>query len=169
MEQQQEIVVRRAKVSDAGKIAAFVNRARQGRPPEINDQAVIARFGNVGFLLAEQDGNLVGMLGWQTENLVVGVSDFLAWPAQERITVGRALLSEMEQIASELICEAALLFLPRPVPPDMVEFCRTFGYVSKTVASLPRAWQEAAREARIGNDETILMKQLRSKRVFRPL
>jgi len=168
MAQRQEITVRRGKMSDAGKIAAFVNRARQGHP-EINEQAVIARFRNVGFLLAEQDGNLVGMLGWRIENLVVQVSDFLAWPAQERIAVGRALLSEMERAATELQCEAVLLSLPRPSPPDLVEFCEAFGYVPKTVASLPKAWQEAAHEARIGDDEAILMKQSRPNHVLRPL
>ncbi len=51
MAQRQEIAVRRAKVSDAAKIATFVNRARQGQP-EIDEQAVIARFHNVGLLLA---------------------------------------------------------------------------------------------------------------------
>jgi len=168
MARQQKITVRRAMVSDAGKIAAFVNRARQGQP-EIDEQAVIARFRNVGFLLAEQDGNLVGILGWQIENLVVRVSDFLVWPAQERVVVGRALLSEMEQAATELQCEVALLFLPRPSPPDLIEFCKAFGYAPRIVASLPQAWQEAAHEARIENNEAILMKQSRPNRVLRPL
>ncbi len=168
MAQRQEITVRRGKMSDAGKIAAFVNRARQGQP-EINEQAVIARFRNVGFLLAEQDGNLVGILGWQIENLIVQVSDFLAWPAQERVAVGRALLSEMERAATELQCEVVLLSLPRPTPPGLVEFCKTFGYVSKTVASLPKAWREATYEAQIGNDEAVLMKQSRPNHVLSPL
>lgn len=168
MTQQQEITARRAKVSDADKIATFVNHARQEQP-EIDEQAVIARFHNVGLLLAEQDGNLIGILGWQIENLVVRVSDFLVWPAQERIAVGRVLLSEMERTAAELQCEAVLLFLPHPIPPDLVEFCQVFGYVPRMVATLPKVWREAAREARIGNDEAILMKQMRSKRVLHPL
>ena len=168
MAQQQEITVRRAKVSDAGRIAAFVNRAWRGQQ-EVNEQVVIARFGSVGSLLAERDGNLVGMLGWQVENLVVRVTDFLIWPAPERIAAGRALLSKMEQAATELQCEVALLFPPRPSPPDLVEFCKMFGYVPQIVADLPKAWQEAAREARIGDDETVLMKQLRSDRVLYPL
>ncbi|MEE9617986.1 MAG: hypothetical protein V3T90_13420 [Anaerolineae bacterium] len=168
MAQRQEITVRRGKMSDAGKIAAFVNRARQGQP-KINEQAVIARFRNVGFLLAEQGGNLVGILGWQIENLIVQVSDFLAWPAQERVAVGRALLSEMERAATELQCEVVLLSLPRPTPPGLVEFCKTFGYLSKTVASLPKAWREAAYEAQIGNDEAVLMKQSRPNHVLSPL
>lgn len=168
MARRQEIAVRRAKISDAGRIAAFVNRAQPGQS-EIDEQTVIARLGSVGFLLAERGGNLVGMLGWQAENLVVRVTDFLIRPASERIVAGRALLSEMEQAATELQCEVALLFLPCPSPPHLVEFCKTFGYMPRSVASLPKAWREAAREARIENDETMLMKQLRPDRVFRPL
>ncbi|MDY6877911.1 MAG: hypothetical protein SWK90_17140 [Chloroflexota bacterium] len=168
MSPRQEITVHRAKINDAGKIAAFINRARSGQP-EINEQAVIVRFRNVGFLLAEQDGNLVGMLGWRIENLIVQVSDFMVWPAQDRFAVGQALFSEMERAATELQCEVALLSLPGPRPPDLIKFCETFGYVLKTVTNLPKAWREAAHEARIGDDESILMKQLRSNHVRRPL
>ena len=168
MARRQEIIVRRAKVSDAGRMAAFVERTLL-RQTEVDEQAVIARFGSVGFLLAERDGNLVGILGWQIENLVARVTDLLIWPAMERIAVSRALLSEMEQAATELQCEATLLFLPRPSPPDLVEFCKTFGYVPEIVADLPKAWREAACEAQIGDDETVLIKQLRTARVFRPL
>jgi hypothetical protein len=119
--------------------------------------------------LAERNGNLVGTLGWQAENLVVRVTDFLIWPASERVAAGQALLSEMEQEAAGLQCEVALLILPRPTPLELVGFCKALGYEPRVVASLPRAWQEAAREARIGDDETVLMKQLRTDRVVRPI
>lgn len=168
MAQEQEITVRRARARDAGVVAAFVNRALKGQAA-VGAWAVIERLGGVGFLLAERGGHLVGMLGWQAENLVVRVTDLLIWPASERVAVGRTLLSEMERAATELQCEAALLFLPRPNPPALIEFCQALGYEPKAVADLPRAWQEAAREAHIGADETVLMKQLRDRRVTRPL
>jgi hypothetical protein len=130
---------------------------------------VIERLGNVGFLLAEQGGSLVGILGWQAENLVVRVTDFLILPVPDPAAVGRVLLSEMERAAVELQCETSLLFLPRPHPPRLVEFCKTFGYESQLAASLPKAWRDAVHEAHIGNDERVLVKRLRSGRVFRPL
>jgi N-acetylglutamate synthase-like GNAT family acetyltransferase len=163
-----EITVRRARVSDSGTIAAFVNRAL-ARPAAADEQAVIERFGSVGFLLAERGGVPMGMLGWQAENLVVRVTDLLIWPASERVAVGRALLSEMERAATELQCETVLLFLPRPSSPALIEFCQTLGYEPKVVADLPKVWQEAAREARMGDDETVLMRQLRAGPVVRPL
>ena len=168
MAQELETRVRRARVSDAGKIAAFVNLARAGRV-EVDERAIIERFGNVGFLLAERGGHLVGMLGWQVENLVVRVTDLLVWPSSERVVVGRALFAEMERTATELQCEAALLFLRYPSSPQAAEFCKMLGYEPRIVASLPRMWQEAAYEAHVGDDESVWIKQLRADRVVQPV
>jgi len=165
----QEITVRRAKPGDAGRITALVNRGRRGRA-EVDESAVIERFGSVGIMVAELGGDLVGMLGWRIENLVVRVTDFLIAPVPESIAIGRALLSEMEQAAIELQCEAVLLFLPRPHSPKLVEFCNALGYESQIVGNLPKVWQEAAREARVvDGDEAMLVKRLRTGRVSRPL
>ncbi len=165
----QEISVRRAKPGDAGRIAAFVNRGRRGRAA-IDELAVIERFGTVGLMIAEREGDLVGLLGWRAENLVVRVTDFLVAPVPDSIAVGRALLSEMEQAAIELQCEAVLLFLPRPHPPKLVDFCVALGYETQVVADLAKAWQEAAREANVVSaDEKVLVKRLRTGQVVRPL
>lgn len=168
MTQPPEITVRRARVSDAERVAAFVNRARRGQA-EIDRLAVIARLGNVGFLLAERAGSLIGMLGWQAENLVVKVTDFLIQPAHERKAVSRALLAEMEHAAIELQCEASLLLLPRTSPPEWANFYELFGYEPRAVVSLPKTWRAAAHEARLRDTEAVLVKQLRSSRVGRPL
>ncbi len=168
MTQRQEIVVRRAKVGDAAQIAAFINRALRGRV-EVDEPMVVERFGNVGFLLAERDDDLVGMLGWQAENLVVRVTDFLIVAVSERIAAGQALLTAMEEAAAELQCEAALLFMPCPSPPALVRFYRMIGYESQFVADLPKAWRDAAREGGLADGETVLVKPLRDKRVLRPL
>ena len=168
MAQQQEITVRRAKVRDASGIAAFVNRAWQGRV-KVDELTVIERLGSVGFLLAERDGDLVGMLGWRAENLVVRVTDFLVGPVSERVAISQALLAEMERAAAELQCEAALLFLPCPIPFPLVEFYKMFGYEPQIVADLPEAWRDAAREGQLDVDDDVLVKQLRDTRVLRPL
>ena len=162
------IIVRRAKPSDAANIAEFVNRSSKGRTA-IDEMAVIERFGSVGLMVAELDGTLAGVLGWRAENLVVRVTDFLILPGPESLDIGRALLSDMENAAVELQCEVVLLFLPRPYPPQLVSFCGELGYRPEVVAGLPRVWQEAAREAKLADDEAVLAKQLRSGRVLRPL
>lgn len=164
----QEIIVRRARPSDASEIAAFVNQAWRGKS-ELDRQTIVERFGGVGFLLAERGGDLVGMLGWRAENLVVRVTDFLVWPASERTAAGQALFSEMERAADTLQCEVALLFPPRPVPPQLIEFCQALGYEPQVVAGLAKAWREAARDARVEDDDLVLMKRLRTDRILRPM
>ena len=168
MPDEQGVVVRRAGVPDAGAIANFVSAASQGRP-RIDEVEVIERFSNVGFLLAEQGGTLAGIMCWQAENLVVGVTDLLIWPAGVREQVGAALFSGMERAAAELECEAALLFLPQPAPPVLVDFCKGFGYDVESVLELPRPWREAAYQAEVGDNEALLLKRLREAPVSRPL
>ncbi len=168
MVQQIEIAVRRAKAGDAGRIAAFVNRAGRDQA-SVDEFAVIERFGSVGFLVAESAGTLVGLLGWRAENLVVRLTDFLVGPVSDRVAVGQALLSEMERSAAELQCEAALLFLPRPAPAALITFFEGLGYESRVVADLPSVWRDAAREGRLADHDTMLVKPLRDRRVMRPL
>lgn len=161
-----QVRVRRARPADAERIAAFVNR---GHPPRIvTSSDVLQRFGTVGFLLAEMEGEIVGLLGWQVENLVVRVTDFLIFPAHLNLLVGRALLSAMEEAAQELMCEAVILIIPASAPSEVLQFWAAFGYQPRDIASLPRAWREAAREASPLQDQVVL-KQLRTDRVLRPI
>lgn len=166
MEEPTQIRIRRARPADAERIAAFVNRGRSSKPVTPSD--VLHRFGTVGFLLAEVEGEMVGLLGWQVENLVVRVTDFLIFPARLSLSVGQALLTAMEEAAQELMCEAAILIIPANAPPEILQFWETFGYHPRDIASLPRAWREAAREANPLQDQVIL-KQLRADRVLRPV
>jgi len=168
MAQEQGIVVHRAKPSDAGRIAVFINRVL-GKA-SVDDLTIIESFGDEGFQLAERDGNLVGILGWRAENLVVRVINLLIWPAAEYPTVAPALFSEMEQAAATLQCEASLLLPPHSkLSPRQIEFFGELGYKPQTVASLPKAWREAAREAKLDDQDPVLVKQLRERRVLRPL
>jgi N-acetylglutamate synthase-like GNAT family acetyltransferase len=162
------IVARRAQAGDGERVAGLVNSALRGRV-EIDAQTVIVRLGDTGFFLAEQDDRLAGLIGWHVENLVACVTDLLIWPACERVQIGQTLFREMESAAMELYAEAALLLLPRPSGPELIAFCRALGYERRVVADLPRSWRQTAREAGREDDETILVKQLRSERVIRPL
>ncbi|MEO0250322.1 MAG: GNAT family N-acetyltransferase [candidate division WOR-3 bacterium] len=167
MAQVSEIRIRRARPSDAEQISAFVNRVRP-HGPAVTRESVLQRLGVVGFLIAEVDQEIVGLLGWQVENLVVRVVDFLIYPHRYRVSAGRALLDEMEKAAQELQAEAAILFMPANTPQEVIDFWEAFGYGFKEVASLPRAWREAAREAN-PSAEWVVLKQLRAERVVRPL
>jgi N-acetylglutamate synthase-like GNAT family acetyltransferase len=164
----EDIVTRRAQASDGEQVAGFVNDALRGRVA-IDAQEVTTRMGDVGFFLAEQDGSLVGLIGWHVEDLVARVTDLLIRSARERAKVARTLFGAMESAATELYAEAALLILPRSSGAELVEFCTALGYEEWVVADLPKSWRQTAHEAGRADDETMLVKQLRSERVVRPL
>jgi N-acetylglutamate synthase-like GNAT family acetyltransferase len=126
-------------------------------------------MGDVGFFLAEQDGKLIGLIGWHVEDLVVRVTDLLVSSSRGRRQIARLLFEAMESAAMELNAEAALLLLPRPSGSELIEFCRALGYEHRVVADLPRSWGKTAREAGRAHDEKMLVKQLRSEHVIRPL
>lgn len=167
MERPLEIRVRRARPADAATIAAFVNWAKHGEL-NVNAEEVVGRMGSVGFLLAESEDAVVGIAAWRAENLVGRVTDLLICPATARVTAGRALLMHVENAARQLQCEVVLLLYPPDSPRDLSWFFVTFGYEQRPVASLPGAWREAAREARLV-DESIMLKQLRKELVRHPL
>ncbi len=162
-----QIAVRKARLKDAQIIANFVNEARPSKNP-VTRTDVAERFSYVGFLIAEHQGQPVGLLGWQIENLVIRVTDFLIAPAVNRVIAGRALVSAMESEGAQLEAEAAILFLP-PNPSDaLLAYWKVFGYEKKSVSELARAWREAAREWRSGTQE-ILVKQLREDLIRKPI
>ncbi|MGC9348327.1 MAG: hypothetical protein ACP5JG_09340 [Anaerolineae bacterium] len=161
------IQVRRAKLADAEAIADFVSAAHPDASP-ITRLAVAERFGQVGFIIAERESELVGLLGWQVENLVVRVTDFLVSSVVNRATVGEVLIDWMEDEGRTLRAEAALLFLPSNPSPQLVEFWKSFGYEYQSVGDLERVWREAAIEWGFA-DDSVMIKRLSEDLVRRPM
>ncbi len=161
-----EIKVRKAHFRDAAAITKFVNRARSGKP--LDRMEVAERFGQVSFLIAEQDGEMVGLLAWQIENLVIRVVDFLIAPGVDAVAVGRALNELMESQGEELQAEAAVLYLPENPSPNLLAYWEMFGYRRLAISRLYRAWREAALEWNPQAQEAII-KILREDHVRRPL
>ncbi len=163
-----EIAVYRARPADCGRIAEFLSRTLPGRRTITRDD-VLRHLGRAGLLLAEREGEPVGLLGFQVENLVARVTDFWVVRPHERVAIAQALLAAMEETAHELQCEAALLLMPTPPSVEMAAFWEGFGYRQRPAAELPRPWRDAAGEAPLGPDGTVLVKQLRRERVLRPI
>jgi N-acetylglutamate synthase-like GNAT family acetyltransferase len=144
-----EIKVRRARLLDAEAIAAFVSSAQGAGPGArsmITRRTVAERFGQIGFMIAENDGEMLGILGWQVENLVVRVTDFLLSASQSPAQVGEALIDKMEAEGEKLQAEAVILFLPTNPSPKLVAFWEGFGYAFQGVEQLQKAWREAVAE-----------------------
>jgi N-acetylglutamate synthase-like GNAT family acetyltransferase len=160
------VQVRKARLKDAESIADFVNAARPDA--NVTRLSVAERFSQVGFILAEDDGKMVGMVGFQVENLVIRVTDFLISSAVDRVEAGQAMIAAMEAAGADLQAEASMLFLPANPSAALVEYWQAFGYERHTVADMHRAWREAASEWAPGKEE-VMSKQLREDVTRKPM
>lgn len=160
------IEVRKARLGDAERIADFVNSARTER--RVSQMDVAERFSQVGFLLAEQEGKIVGLAGWRVENLIICLTDFLIAPGVERVMAGRMLITAMEKEGEFLQAEATLLFLPTNPSQELIAYWQQLAYTHKAMTEIPKAWREAAQEWNPQATEAMI-KQLREDLVRRPM
>jgi dephospho-CoA kinase len=159
--------LQRGKPRDAQKIADLITRLSKGKQTMTKDQAMEA-FGEKAFLLVLMDQNLVGIAGWQVENLVARITDLFL---DHGIAPDQALplmLQEVERASGDLQCEAALVF----PPIDLVGFdhiWKQLGYERRSPDKLGvQAWEDAARES-MPMGSALFFKQLRTDRVLRPI
>jgi dephospho-CoA kinase len=118
--------------------------------------------------MLKRDDKLVGLVGWQVENLVARTSDFTLEPDIPLAESMRVLMAEVERSSRELQCEISLLFLPANLAREE-EIWHSLNYQERSIKSLRvRAWQEAAAESMLA-DSAMLFKQLRKDRVMRPV
>lgn len=160
------LTVVRAKPQDSNKIAEFMNRMR-GSCKRLEEEDIMAAFGEKAFVLINDGRELCGLIGWQVENLIARTVDIVINPAFSLGTVLSALVMEMEKISKDLQCEAALIHVPHKMA-KMDTLWQHLGYEMRTPHSLGvSAWQEAAEESIPGT--SLYFKQLRQDRVLRPL
>ncbi len=161
-----QMVMERARPRQASEIAAFITQVSKQRTVTSDD--IMAAFGEKAYLLLRLDNRIVGLVGWQVENLVARTDDVYIVPEVPLEPAMKKILEEVERTSRDLQCEASLLFLPTPLA-NREEVWRNIGYEPRTVQSLgARAWQEAALES-MPRGTTMLFKQLRKDRVLRPV
>ncbi len=164
-----QVEVERATPKHAQEIAEFIARATRGkvRPGRAD---IIARFGDRAYLLVRRNGELVGLVGWQVENLVTRINEFYIHTAEGAEQAIQAVMDEVLERSRELQCEAALVFLhPKFYQRTQAQWQR-LGFEERTAEDLTvPAWQEAARESRPPGSTVMLFKQLRTDRVLQPL
>lgn len=161
------LIVERAGPRHAEEIANFITQLSKGRRT-VSREDVMAAFGEKAFLLLKVDSRLVGLVGWQVENLVARTADVVLQPGLVLGDAMRAIMGEVERASNELQCEASLLFLPPQLARHNAVW-HALGYEPRPVHSLEtRAWQDAAEESMpVGT--ILFFKQLRKDRVLRPI
>lgn len=162
-----EFSIARGRPRDSAAIAELVTRLSQGARIMQQDD-IMAAFGEKAFMLLQLDAKTVGVAGWQVENLVARTTEFYI---EENVALEAALktlITEVENASIELQCEASLLFLP----PNLASHTATWkhlGYEPREPNTLGvQAWTDAAIESTQPNT-TLFFKQLRQDRVLRPI
>jgi dephospho-CoA kinase len=162
-----EFKLHRGRPRDSQKIAELITRLSKHKRT-MNKDDVMEAFGEKAFLLLQMNDELVGVAGWQVENLVARTDDLFLDPKIPPDQALPLLIHEVELASSDLQCEASLIFPPRElVGFDLV--WKKLGYVQRTPGALgAQAWIDAANES-MPTGSTLLFKQLRTDRVLRPI
>lgn len=159
--------VHRGRPRDSELIASLVSRL-SNRRQNMSKEDVMEAFGDRAFLLLQLNEQIVGLAGWQVENLVARTTDLYIEAAHMNEKSLQTLISEVERASQDLQCEASLVFLL----PELAKYeaaWNSLGYQKRTPETLGvQAWQDAANESKPPG--TVLMfKQLRTDRVLRPI
>lgn len=157
----------RAKPRQAEDIALLINRLSEGEK-DLTRMDVMAAFGEKAFMLLIAEGQLVGVAGWQVENLVARVDEIWLEPALNRARAVEVLMDAVVSASNELQAEALLIF----VDPEEIASATVWQPLDYQIMTIPQlevtAWKEAASESQ-PPDTVILFKQLRVDRILRPL
>jgi dephospho-CoA kinase len=162
-----ELVVQRGGPRDSANIAEFITRLCHGtRLLSSND--IMAAFGDKAFLMLMSGKRLVGLAGWQVENLVSRTTDLYLDPGIPVPQALNILLLEIERASRDLQCEASLLFLTTSLATQE-DILKELGFSRRTPQTLGvQAWMDAALESQ-QPDTILLFKQLRLDRILRPI
>jgi dephospho-CoA kinase len=157
--------VQRGRPRDSEAIAALMTRLGK---TEMSSNDVMAAFGEKAFFILQLDEKMVGLAGWQVENLVTRTLDLYIAPALSLEEALKTLVEEIETASKALQSEASLLFLNQELASQEAIW-KTLGYEKRTPQSLGvQAWQTSADEI-LTPTKTLFFKQLRMDRVLRPI
>lgn len=161
------LTIRRAKRDDLSGMSQLIATATGGAvEPDISDmmESLFSR----AYLVALSGGQMVGMVGWQTENLVAGLQDFYMINDSLWSNLAEKMLSKVEEEADSLSCEVALVFVLNQAGQKPIEFLESQNYERAESSALIPDWREAADEWQ-PESSILLFKKLREQRIMVPM
>ena len=160
-----DFTVKRGHPRNSEEIASLMTRLGKIK---MTSSDVMEAFGEKAFFILEWDKKLVGLAGWQVENLVTRVTDLYINAGISPESALKAFAEEIEKASKSLQSEASLFFLNAELS-KYDNIWKNLGYEKRTPQSLGvQAWQDAAEE-KLTPEKTLFFKQLRVDRVLRPI
>ncbi len=166
-EVRETVQVRRAGRDDLAAIVAVMAQVREDRCAP-DEAEMMERFFSKGYFVACADGQLLGLAGLRTGNLIATIDDCLVRSSDLWPTVGGTLLEAIEAEAHELSCEVALLFAQKESGPESLAVFKESGYQKQETKDLIKIWRQAA-EDYAGEGEVLWVKKLLERRIMIPL
>lgn len=161
-----EVTIRRATPRHVSDVARFISHLG-GKTFTSDDMRI--RFGQKAYMLAFADGQLAGLAGWQVENLIARVDEFIIAPDAPIEPVVSRLAEALETAAADLQSEIALVFVPHDAPDGVLQAAVSAGYEQKDETELRVPdWRRAAAESRPPGS-SLIFKRLREDRVLKPI
>ena len=160
-------VIRRASARDVAALAAFLN-ARQAGSPSVERLELLASFGEQGYMLAEVDGEIQGVIAWNTEDFIARLRQPWLPDGPSLAETGRPLVESVCRAAIELMCEAALLFVPDTISEQEKSLYEACNFGPVEVSELIPAWRRAA-ESSMPAGCRVMLRKLRERRVMQPV
>ncbi len=162
-----EFSVSRGKPRNSQTIADLITRLSKGKQT-LGADDVMAQFGEKAYMLLQSGKDIVGVAGWQVENLVARTTELYLENGIDIAKGLETLISEVERASNDLQCEAALIFAPADLGA-YPETWKKLGYERRTSDTLGvQAWTDAALES-MTEDSLLFFKQTRLDRVLRPI
>lgn len=161
------VTIRRGMPGNAEKIAAFIT-AHGGKPTTRMD--IMLAFGQKSFLLAQNaTEDIVGLMGWQVENLITRCDELVLRPGTPAKPVIDSFVVSVEEFSRELESEVSYVFLPLTTTREVAEAFKSNGYMPIAINQIEvLAWREAVMDAS-SSGMAILEKKLRKDRVLKPI
>ena len=162
-----ELRVQLGRPRDSKAIAELITRLSKGHR-EMTAESVMEAFGEKAYLMLHSNGKLVGLAGWQVENLVARTTDLYLDSSLDATAALKVLVNEVERASAELQSEASLIFPPADLALNNALWTQ-LGYEQRTPQTLGvQAWQEAATDS-MPKGTALFFKQMRRDRILRPI
>ena len=161
----QNIILHRAKPNNAKEIADFINQ--QDHNQDLNAKDIMISFGEKAYFLIKENDKIVGLAGWQVENLVVKI-DTILFSNKEYIKAGlKKIFKEIESSAEDLNAEVSIAMIPKK---DFAteNNISALSYEDIKIEDIKiKAWRDVINSTDI-NTHNFWLKILRKDRILRP-
>lgn len=162
-----EFSISRGKPKNSQAIADLITRLSNSKQ-KLGADDVMAQFGDKAYMLLQSGENVVGIAGWQVENLVARTTELYLESGIDTARALETLISEVESASNDLQCEASLIFAPADLGTHQ-DTWKKLGYQRRAPDTLGvQAWTDAALES-MTKDSLLFFKQMRQDRVLRPI